>query len=70
MNHALILPILLPLITGASQLLLYRLPFGVQRLVGLASTLGLVGLGAWALVAASGGEYRLYHAGDWPAPFG
>ncbi|SFT69836.1 monovalent cation/H+ antiporter subunit D [Halomonas saccharevitans] len=70
MNHVLILPILLPLITGASLLLLYRLPFGVQRLAGLASTLGLALLGAWALVTAGTGEYRLYHAGDWPAPYG
>ncbi|MGR4068600.1 monovalent cation/H+ antiporter subunit D [Billgrantia sp. C5P2] len=70
MNHALILPILLPLVTGASQLLLYRLPFGVQRLVGVASTLGLVLLGVWGLAMAGSGEYQLYHAGDWPAPFG
>ncbi|WP_104204101.1 monovalent cation/H+ antiporter subunit D [Billgrantia saliphila] len=70
MNHALILPILLPLVTGASQLLLYRLPFGVQRLVGIASTLGLVLLGAWGLAMAGTGEHYLYHAGDWPAPFG
>ncbi|MBW6391292.1 monovalent cation/H+ antiporter subunit D [Billgrantia antri] len=70
MSHALILPILLPLVTGAGQLLLYRLPFGVQRLMGIASTLGLVLLGLWALVIAGSGEYHLYHAGDWPAPFG
>ncbi|QOR38597.1 monovalent cation/H+ antiporter subunit D [Billgrantia diversa] len=70
MNHALILPILLPLVTGASLLLLYRLPFGVQRLVGVASTLGLVLLGVWGLAMAGSGEYQLYHAGDWPAPFG
>ncbi|MCE8015469.1 monovalent cation/H+ antiporter subunit D [Halomonas sp. MCCC 1A17488] len=70
MNHTLILPILLPLITGAGQLLLYRLPFGVQRRVGIASTLGLVMLGVWGLAMAGSGEHYLYHAGDWPAPFG
>ncbi|MGM0914526.1 MAG: monovalent cation/H+ antiporter subunit D [Pseudomonadota bacterium] len=70
MNHALILPILLPLLTGAGQLLCYRAPFAVQRLLGFASTGWLVLLGIWALATAGSGDYLLYQAGNWPAPFG
>ncbi|MGM0536853.1 MAG: monovalent cation/H+ antiporter subunit D [Pseudomonadota bacterium] len=70
MNHALILPILLPLITGAGQLLFYQAPFALQRLLGFASTFWLVLLGIWCLQVAGAGEHVLYHAGGWPAPFG
>ncbi len=70
MSHALILPILLPLLTGAGLLLLYRTPTGLQRLVGIASTAGLTLLGLWGLHAAGTGDHHLYHVGDWPAPFG
>ncbi|XKH60774.1 monovalent cation/H+ antiporter subunit D [Halomonas sediminis] len=70
MNHALILPILLPLLTGAGQLLFYRAPFALQRLLGFASTAWLVLMGIWALSTAGSGDYLIYQAGDWPAPFG
>ncbi|WFM72843.1 monovalent cation/H+ antiporter subunit D [Halomonas sp. CKK8] len=70
MNHALILPILLPLLTGAGQLLFYQAPFPLQRLLGFASTFWLLLLGIWCLLVAGGGEHLIYNAGDWPAPFG
>ncbi|MDT0510630.1 monovalent cation/H+ antiporter subunit D [Halomonas sp. LES1] len=70
MNHVLILPILLPLLTGAGQLLFYRASFAVQRLLGFASTGWLVLLGLWAIATAGAGDYLIYQAGNWPAPFG
>ncbi len=70
MTHLVILPILVPLLTGASLLLLYPTPVGVQRRVSIASTLVLTLLGLWAVITAGSGELTLYHLGDWPAPFG
>jgi len=70
MNHVLILPILLPLITGAGQLLFYQAPFALQRLLGFASTFWLVLLGVWCLQVAGSGEHLIYQPGGWPAPFG
>ncbi|MBS3805438.1 MAG: monovalent cation/H+ antiporter subunit D [Oleiphilaceae bacterium] len=70
MNHLMILPILIPLIAGASLLLAYRYSTGRQRSISVTSTFLLAVLGGWALITAGSGDYHLYLAGDWPAPFG
>jgi len=70
MNHLVILPILIPLIAGASLLLVYRYKTGRQRSISVTSTLLLTVLGGWALFTAGSGEHLLYHPGNWPAPFG
>lgn len=70
MNHLMILPILIPLIAGASLLLVYRYKTGRQRSISVTSTVLLTLLGLWALVTAGSGDYLIYQAGNWQAPFG
>ncbi|WP_339805714.1 monovalent cation/H+ antiporter subunit D [uncultured Marinobacter sp.] len=70
MNHLMILPILIPLIAGASLLLVYRYKTGRQRSISVTSTVLLTLLGVWALVTAGSGDYLIYQAGNWQAPFG
>jgi multicomponent K+:H+ antiporter subunit D len=70
MKHLVILPILIPLLAGASLLLLYRTPMRLQRLVSIAGSTALALLGLWAVATAGSGDFTLYHAGNWPAPFG
>lgn len=74
-KHALIVPILLPLITGASLLLIDETRHTVKALVGIASTVTLVAT-AFALVQLAGAVPEgvgamssAYAVGNWPAPF-
>jgi multicomponent K+:H+ antiporter subunit D len=68
--HLMILPILIPLMAGASLLLVYRYKTGRQRSISVTSTVLLVMLGVWAVITAGSGDYHLYQAGNWQAPFG
>ena len=70
MNHALILPILLPLFMGALLLFAHRLGTGAKRLLSLAATWTLVPLAAWLLWLAGDDQLRIYALGDWQPPFG
>ena len=70
MNHLVILPILLPLLCGALALLVVRRGDALPRLLNLAGCLLLLPLTLWLLQDTSGGGYRVYALGDWPAPFG
>ncbi|MDQ2634746.1 MAG: monovalent cation/H+ antiporter subunit D [Pseudomonadota bacterium] len=74
-RHLLIVPILLPLITGAALLLIDELRHSVKALINLASTLLLLVV-ALALMriadgapAGGGGLSLSYALGSWPAPF-
>lgn len=70
MTHAPILPIVLPLISGALLLLLHRSGKRAKRAFSLAATLALIPLTAWLVLLASDGEIRIYALGDWRPPFG
>ncbi|MFW9606520.1 MAG: monovalent cation/H+ antiporter subunit D [Pseudomonas sp.] len=71
MNHALILPILLPLLSGCLLLLFSRtLGFNGQRGLSLGATLALPVLALWLLSLAQQGPVQVYALGNWPAPFG
>ena len=70
MNHALILPILLPLLVGCSLLIGHRLGAPLKRLVSLVATWLLVPLALWLLGLADAGELTVYRLGDWQPPFG
>ncbi|MGE4406120.1 monovalent cation/H+ antiporter subunit D [Pseudomonas sp.] len=70
MNHALILPILLPLFTGAVLLLFHRLGKPAKRLLSLAATWALVPVAIWLLLLAGDGQLRIYALGNWQPPFG
>lgn len=69
MNHLTVLPILIPLLAGASMLLLPG-DRNFRRIVGLAATLALLPVALLLLRQTGGGEMAVYYLGDWPAPFG
>lgn len=70
MNHAIILPIVLPLISGALLLLLHRAGKGFKRALSLLATLALIPIGAALVLLAGDGELRVYALGNWSPPFG
>ena len=70
MNHWIMAPLLLPLLTGILLLLLARLGLEVQRNVGLLATLALLPVAGFLLLATTSGDYQTYALGNWPAPFG
>jgi multicomponent K+:H+ antiporter subunit D len=74
-KHALIVPILLPLVTGAALLLIDETRHALKALVGIASSVMLVAT-AFALVKlagavpeGAGAMSSAYAVGNWPAPF-
>src|SRR5690606_1176809 len=70
MNHALILPVLLPLLLGSLLLIGHRLPATGKRMVSLLGVWALVPLAAWLVFLANDGQLRIYALGDWQPPFG
>lgn len=70
MNHLMILPIVIPLVTGAFLLLMYGYNIGRQRSLSVASTALLVVLAVWAVLQADVADYTLYRLGNWQPPFG
>ncbi|MFE8070916.1 monovalent cation/H+ antiporter subunit D [Marinobacteraceae bacterium S3BR75-40.1] len=70
MNHLLIFPILVPLVTGITLLLAYRQSTLFHRLVSVTSTLVLTLIGTLLVAQADTGIHQVYALGNWPAPFG
>lgn len=70
MNHLAILPILIPLFSGALLLLAGRLGQGVERTIGVLATGALLPVALLLLSRAAGGGPEAYYLGDWPAPYG
>ena len=70
MNHALIMPILLPLLVGCSLLLIHRRGASLKRLLSVTATWLLVPLALWLAWQANAGELSVYRLGDWQPPFG
>lgn len=70
MNHALILPLLVPLFTGALLLFAHSLGRSSRRTLSLLATWSLVPLAIWLLVLADDGQLRVYALGSWQPPFG
>ncbi len=70
MNHALILPLLVPLFVGALSLLCHRMGKPAKRILSLAATWALVPIAIWLLLLADDGQLRVYALGNWQAPFG
>ena len=69
MNHALILPLLVPLFVGALLLLCHRMGKPAANF-SLAATWALVPIAIWLLLLADDGQLRVYALGNWQAPFG
>ena len=70
MNHALIMPILLPLLVGCLLLLGHRQSAWLKRLVSVTATWLLVPLALWLMWQADTGALSVYRLGDWQPPFG
>ncbi|QMV62018.1 monovalent cation/H+ antiporter subunit D [Pseudomonas berkeleyensis] len=70
MNHALILPILLPMLAGALLLVGHNLSKPLKRALSLTATWALVPLGLYLVLLADDGQLRAYALGNWQAPFG
>jgi multicomponent K+:H+ antiporter subunit D len=70
MNHALILPILIPLFTGSLLLIRSQLSITAKRWVSLLATWSLLPLSAWLVLQADTGALQVYALGNWQAPFG
>ncbi|OLU23816.1 monovalent cation/H+ antiporter subunit D [Pseudomonas sp. PA27(2017)] len=70
MNHALILPILIPLFTGSLLLIRSQLSITAKRWVSLLATWSLLPLSVWLVLQADAGALQVYALGNWQAPFG
>jgi multicomponent K+:H+ antiporter subunit D len=70
MNHLVIAPVLLPLVTGSLLLLAGRAGAARRRALGLAGTALLLPSALLLMAQVSGGSYLVYALGAWPPPFG
>ncbi|MEZ0170655.1 monovalent cation/H+ antiporter subunit D [Microvirga sp. TS319] len=77
LDHLIILPILLPLVSGAVMLLLDERHRLLKGTLGIATTLGLLTISIALLrmadtapAAADASSVMVYRLGNWPAPFG
>jgi multicomponent K+:H+ antiporter subunit D len=70
MNHLVIAPLLLPLLTGIALILIRGAETPLRRTISAAATVASIGVAVGLLLQAGTGEVQVYHLGDWPAPFG
>jgi len=70
MNLLLVLPVLLPLLTGATLLALARPALRTARVLAVASVTAQLTVAAVLFTTAANGLILSYAIGDWPAPFG
>ncbi|MCU0753728.1 MAG: monovalent cation/H+ antiporter subunit D [Xanthomonadales bacterium] len=66
-DHLPVLPILLPLLTGALLVLLHRRSLMLRRSVALIASVLLLGIGGAALIEVGGGSLQVYQLGNWPS---
>ncbi|MFC3609015.1 monovalent cation/H+ antiporter subunit D [Stutzerimonas tarimensis] len=70
MNHAVILPVLIPLFAGSLLLLAHRLGLHSKRLLSLLACWSLLPISVLLLMLAGDGQLRVYALGNWQPPFG
>ena len=70
MNHLPVLPILLPLVTGALLVTLPRLSLNTERIISLGATVAGLGLVLWLGSAVLEQGRLVYALGGWAPPFG
>ncbi|MCW8927817.1 MAG: proton-conducting transporter membrane subunit, partial [Gammaproteobacteria bacterium] len=70
MSHWIILPIVLPLLSGLLLLMGRSSALLRKRLLSLLSTLMLLPLALYLLYLSSDGDYQVYALGNWAAPYG
>jgi multicomponent K+:H+ antiporter subunit D len=70
LDHLVIVPVLLPLITGAATLLFDERRVALKGAINFASTLVLVAVAVALLRLVDEPSTQVYRVGNWPAPFG
>jgi multicomponent K+:H+ antiporter subunit D len=70
MSHLTVLPVLIPLITGAILLVIGRLGTRAQGALALLATASLLPVALSLLAKTADGTMPIYYVGDWPAPYG
>ncbi|MGM0451037.1 MAG: monovalent cation/H+ antiporter subunit D [Pseudomonadota bacterium] len=70
MNHLPVLPILLPLVTGALLITLPRLSLNTERFISLGATVAGLGLALWLGSTVLEQGRLVYALGGWAPPFG
>jgi multicomponent K+:H+ antiporter subunit D len=70
LNHLVVVPVALPALIGAVQLLVARRLPGVQRPLGLATTAALVAVAVVHVAEAAEGDIAVYALGRWLPPLG
>jgi multicomponent K+:H+ antiporter subunit D len=70
MNHLALLPVLIPLLSGALLLMAGRAGKTFERGIGLAATTILLLVALVLLIRTANGELMVYYNGNWPAPYG
>jgi len=70
MTHLIIAPIVLPAVLAGLIVLLARRAIAVQRLIGAAGVVALLGLSVMLLQQSGTLPPQAYFLGNWPAPFG
>lgn len=69
-DHLVIVPVVLPLVTGALMLLVDERKHGFKAAANVLSTLALVAVALVLLGLSDGPAMPVYRLGNWPAPFG
>jgi multicomponent K+:H+ antiporter subunit D len=69
-EHLVIVPVVLPLLSGALMLLFDERRYVLKAILAIASTLTLVVVAVALLHLADAPAPPVYRLGDWPAPFG
>ena len=65
-----IAPTILPAMTAALLILIWRGDIRTRRIVSILSTVALLGVALFLFGLAGDGEVRAYRVGAWPSPFG
>jgi multicomponent K+:H+ antiporter subunit D len=68
--HAVIAPVLIPLLTGTLLVLLRGSATPLRRTISMLGVQALLGASFWLLLQVQSGEVLVYQLGNWPAPFG
>ena len=69
-DHLVIVPVVLPLVTGAATLLFNERRVALKGAINLVSVLVLIAAAVLLLRLVDAGSTQVYRIGDWPAPFG
>ncbi len=70
MDHLLVFPVLLPMLTAILLLFATHAKANVERMISVTATLGSVLVAVILLKDSLAGTYHVYALGDWVAPFG